>query len=340
METRRVKRFGHGLVLGKFYPPHAGHHLVVDTAVSQCERVTVLVCYASTESIPLHLRVEWMREVHPDVNVVGIIDDIRNDFDDPAIWDAHMKLIEHALDAAVDAVFASESYGDELAQRLRATFVSVDASRIAQPVSGTAIRRDAASYWRFLSPAVRAYFTKRIVICGAESTGKTTLAQQLAEHFGALWVPEYGREYAAKKYRESGVARVEDMVWQSEEFAVIAERQLAMEEEAARTGAPILFCDTDPLSTLIWHERYLGSHSAAVESVVARSRHHLWLLTHHDDVPFEQDGSRDGELIRAWMTRRFEEELHRRGLPFVSIRGGLVDRTALAIHVIHQQVLA
>lgn len=335
-----MKRFRHGLVLGKFYPPHAGHHLVVSTAGAQCDRVTVLVSYASTESIPLDLRVAWMREAHPDVEVVGVVDDIRNDFDDPEIWDAHMRLIEDALPAPVDAVFGSEAYGDELARRLRAVPVCVDRDRREQPVSGTAVRRDPASYWQYLSAAVRAYFTKRIVICGAECTGKTTLARALAEHFGALWVPEYGREYAERKFRESGEAKIEDMVWRSEEFAVIAQRQLAMEEEAARCGSPILICDTDPLSTLIWHERYLRTHSKEVEDVVVRSRHDLWLLTHHDDVQFEQDGWRDGETVREWMTGRFEQELQRRGLPFVAVRGDLVNRTALAIHVIHQQVLS
>ncbi|NEE54556.1 adenylyltransferase/cytidyltransferase family protein, partial [Streptomyces sp. SID8455] len=57
-----MKRYEHGLVLGKFYPPHAGHHHLVETARDQCERLTVLVCAASVESVPLADRVAWMRE--------------------------------------------------------------------------------------------------------------------------------------------------------------------------------------------------------------------------------------------------------------------------------------
>lgn len=70
-----TRQFGHGLVLGKFYPPHAGHHHLVKTAAAQCERLTVLVCAATVESIPLGDRVAWMRDVHPGVRVVGALDD-------------------------------------------------------------------------------------------------------------------------------------------------------------------------------------------------------------------------------------------------------------------------
>ena len=59
----------HGLVIGKFYPPHLGHHLLVNTAAAACERVTVVVLAASVESIPLATRVKWMREIHADAFV-------------------------------------------------------------------------------------------------------------------------------------------------------------------------------------------------------------------------------------------------------------------------------
>jgi NadR type nicotinamide-nucleotide adenylyltransferase len=69
----------------------------------------------------------------------------------------------------------------------------VDRARAAVPVSGTLIRSDPLAYLEFLEPCVRAYFVRRVVLIGAESTGKTTLAQQLAERFNTTWVPEYGR---------------------------------------------------------------------------------------------------------------------------------------------------
>src|SRR5262249_53008885 len=89
----------HGLVIGKFYPPHAGHHLLVRTAARACERVTVVVMAASVESLPLELRVAWMREVHePDGNVLvtGITDDNPVDLTSDAIWRAHVELMRAA----------------------------------------------------------------------------------------------------------------------------------------------------------------------------------------------------------------------------------------------------
>ena len=187
-----MKSHRHGLVLGKFYPPHAGHHHLVTTAADRCERLTVLVCAASVESIPLADRVAWMREVHnsPGVRVVGAVDDVPMDLDDPAIWDAHLEIFRAAVPEPVDAVFTSEAYGTELGRRFGAESVCVDAERSLFPVSGTAVRQDPIAHWDFLGPPVRAALARRVVVLGAESTGTTTLARALADHYrerGGIW---------------------------------------------------------------------------------------------------------------------------------------------------------
>lgn len=229
-----MKRFRHGLVLGKFYPPHAGHHHLVRTAQDRCERLTVLVCAASVESVPLADRVAWMREVHPDVRVVGAVDDTRMDLHDPAIWDAHMAVFEGAVPEKVDAVFTSEPYGDELARRFGAESVCVDPDRTVFPVSGTAVRKDPVGCWDFLEPPVRAALTRRIVVLGAESTGTTTMARALADHYrrrGGVWaqtryVAEYGREFSEQKLAALRTrwprAQWEDVAFTTDDFPLIA----------------------------------------------------------------------------------------------------------------------
>ncbi len=166
--------YKHGLVLGKFYPPHAGHHHLVRTARERCERLTVLVCASSVESVPLDERVAWMKAVHPDAVVVGAMDDIPVDITDPAVWDAHMAVFLAAVPEAVDAVFTSEAYGEELGRRFGAEAVCVDPDRTAFPVSGTAVRADPVRHWGFLEAPVRAALARRVVVLGAESTGTTT----------------------------------------------------------------------------------------------------------------------------------------------------------------------
>ncbi|MEV1287551.1 AAA family ATPase [Micromonospora sp. NPDC049679] len=332
-----MSRFGHGLVVGKFYPPHAGHHALIDAAAARCDRVTVVVAPSRRESIPLELRVSWMREVHggsPHVTVVGVYDDHPVDYADPAVWDAHCALFRAAAgDARVDAVFTSEAYGEELARRFSAVPVCVDPDRVAVPVSGTAVRADPVAAWRWLSAPVRAWFVRRVVVVGAESTGTTTMAGALAAHYRTVWVPEYGRELTARKLAElravEPAATVFDVRWDRADFAEVVREQQAAEDAAARRSGPLLFCDTDARATALWEERYLGSASAAVRG--AARQPDLYLLTDHGDVPFADDGLRDGEHLRAWMTGRFREVLAASGVPVLELRGGHEERLRRAV---------
>jgi HTH-type transcriptional regulator, transcriptional repressor of NAD biosynthesis genes len=98
-------------------------------------------------------------------------------------------------------------------------------------------------------------------------------------------------------------------------------------------GGPVLVCDTDAFATAIWHERYRGVRAPEVEAL-ADVRPRLYLLTHHDDVPFHQDGIRDGEQLRGWMTGCFAERL--RGAPhrLESLRGTRGERLARALALV------
>jgi HTH-type transcriptional repressor of NAD biosynthesis genes len=315
-------RFRHGLVLGKFYPLHAGHSALIRTALARCDALTVQVLGASQESIPLAVREQWLGEEHPTARIVSAIDDAPVDFDSADAWEEHMVPIRALLDAPVDAVFSSDGYGAELALRLGAEWVQVDPNRRHTPVSGTAIRADVPGHWWALAPAVRAWLTPRVVVLGAESTGSTTLAEALAEHFGTLWVPEYGREHS-----ETRVGGLET-AWRSDEFDLIVDRQIGWENDyRRRVPRPLLICDTDVLATTLWHERYVGPTPSAL---VARASAHppaLYLLT-GDEIPFVQDGLRDGEHIRHGMQRRFRETLAGQAVPWLEVTGSVPERVA------------
>ncbi|MER7544833.1 AAA family ATPase [Actinomadura sp.] len=349
-------RYAHGLVIGKFYPPHAGHHHLIDTAAEACARVSVVVAASTVESIPLALRTAWLREVHrqPHVEVFPAVDDAEMDFESDEIWAAHVAAFRAGLAMRsglgvpvppVDAVFTSEAYGPELAGRFSAAHVAVDPPRDRFPVSGTAVREDPVANWEFLSPPVRAYLARRVAVVGAESTGTTTLARALAAHYAAKggvwaatrWVPEYGRTYTEEKLAAARRAAgdpslwLDDLVWEPAEFLRIAERHAALEDAAARSGSPLLVCDTDAFATAVWHERYVGTPAPEVEAVHERVPHHLWILTSPEGVPFEQDGWRDGESIRPWMTGRLREELAKRDLPHITVAGPHEHRLAAAV---------
>ncbi|MCD0451891.1 AAA family ATPase [Actinocorallia sp. API 0066] len=339
--------YRHGLVIGKFYPPHAGHHLLIDAAAERCARVTVVVAAASVESVPLADRTAWLREAHPQphVHFAPVIDDVEIDYGSAEVWARHIEVFRHGLcqcwgaEPEIDAVFSSEPYGAELARRFGAAAVAVDPARVRVPVSGTAVRADPVAHWDLLSAPVRAALVKRVVVVGAESSGTTTLARDLAAAYAARggvwartrWVPEYGRTYCEEKLaaaqRADPSARLEDLAWTSEEFALITDRQLAWEEAAARVSSPLLVCDTDAFATALWHERYLGG----VPPVPARARHDLWILTDAHDIPFEQDGWRDGEAVRHAMHARFAAELTTRALPHLVVQGPPAHRLTRAL---------
>lgn len=320
-----MRRFRHGLVIGKFYPLHAGHVALIRAALARCDRVTVQVHESSVETLPGELRAAWLREECPTAHVVVGLDDHPVDYTSEAAWQGHVAVMRGLLDAPVDAVVTSDSYGAELARRLEATWVQVDPGRNATPVSSSLVRADPGGWWWALPPAVRAWYARRVVVTGAESTGTTTLALALQHHFGTPLVPEYGREWS--EIRPGGFTAP----WQSAEFDLIAREQARIEDDAARhTPIPLVIADTDPLATALWHERYVGRPSPSVLALATGRVPDLYLLT-GDEIPFVQDGLRDGEHIRHAMQERFREVLRAQGAPWVEVRGTPAQRLATAI---------
>jgi NadR type nicotinamide-nucleotide adenylyltransferase len=183
--------------MGKFHPPHLGHLHLVDAARAGAERVTVLVGTRPGESIPGELRAEWMYRLRPDTEVIQVLDETPPSAADPGYWEIWIESIRRHAPADLDVVFSSEPYGDEIARRLGIEHVCVDPLRERHPVSGTQARVDPLRCWGLLPEPVRAFYARRVAILGPESTGKSTLARRLADHFGGAFVAEYGREHTA-----------------------------------------------------------------------------------------------------------------------------------------------
>lgn len=316
-----MKPYRIGVVIGKFYPPHQGHHYLIKTASSQCDLLHVLVCWKPEQTVPVEVRIDCIREVHPDANVMAV-KDILDDDDTPG-W---AKYTVQLLGETPDVVFTSEDYGEGYAQAMGSKHVMVDRHREIYPCSGTMIRTSPLEHLDRVDAIIRAFYVKRICIVGAESTGKTTLSEKLAEHYQTNLVPEYGREYCAEKWKDGNIT--DD--WSSDEFVAIATEQSRREDYAARAANKVLICDTDPFATSIWHERYLNKRNIEVETIANSRRYDLYLLT-SDDIPFIQDGFRDGQHIRHWMHKRFIEALTETNRPWVLVSGTLDERISQAV---------
>lgn len=307
-----------GFIVGKFYPPHRGHKRLIDVARRQVDRLIVMIAHHRSQTIPGEVRRAWLEEIHPDCEIHLVPDELE---DDSRQW-AEFTL--RYLGRAPDVVFTSEDYGPEFARLMGARHVMVDRARAAVPVSGTLIRSAPLKYLDFLEPCVRAHFVRRVVLIGAESTGKTTLAQQLAERFETTWVPEYGREHWEKKV--AGLAMSDPLPsWSPEEFVHIAAEQQARENRLAREANRVLICDTNAFATGTWHERYYQTRDARVDAIGAADKVDLYLLT-APDVAFVQDGFRDGESIRDWMHETFRRQLAHGPTPWRLITGPYAAR--------------
>ena len=157
---------------------------------------------------------------------------------------------------------------------------------------------------------------RRVCIFGAESTGKSTLARDLACFFDTVWVPEYSRIYSDRKGGDLG----------PDDAPLIMAGQQASEDVAA-AGLPenaFLFCDTDLLSSVIWCDLlYAGCPEKWRGLAEHRARQYELYLLCEPDVPFVPDPQRcfpDPDQ-RQHAARHWENYLLRLRLPFVKIHG-------------------
>jgi NadR type nicotinamide-nucleotide adenylyltransferase len=314
-----------GIVIGKFYPPHLGHNYLIDTALTNCDEVDVLVVDNPGYHIPAEKRREWLQVRHPKAHV-RIIPDIYDD-DNSVAWAAHTMQF---LGYAPDVVFSSEAYGKPWAQCMGAKSVTVDMAREAVPISGTEVRRDILKAWQYLSEETKAGLALRIVIVGAESTGTTTLSRDLAAKLRVPWVPEIGRYYT-----ESILTTAKD--WEDEDFYRIGKLQQAYEAEMAKRSDGIIVCDTNAVATELWQRRYMGRTTKQMREIALADKADLYIIT-GDEIPFVQDGIRDGEHIRHRMHRWFVNRIKKTGVPYLIINGTPEERLKTATQAARKMI--
>ncbi len=168
----------------------------------------------------------------------------------------------------------------------------------------------------------------KVVIFGPESTGKTTLATDLADHYQTLWVPEYAREYLQQKWD------LEQRTCQPEDLLPVAVGQMQLENSMSRKADRILICDTDLLETKVYSEAYyLGFCDPLLEKYALKNQYDLYLLT-SIDVPWEKDDLRDKPNERERMFKYFRETLELNKRNFVTLKGNREARLSQAIDLI------
>lgn len=165
----------------------------------------------------------------------------------------------------------------------------------------------------------------KIVLFGPESTGKTTLSEQLARHYNTVWVPEYAREYLQNKWNN------ERKTCEPNDLLPIAEGQMRLENELTNKATDVLICDTDLLETKVYSEAYyLGYCEPVLEKHALLNQYDLYFLT-YIDVPWERDDLRDKPNEREKMFNYFKDALDQYDRKYVTLMGDKKTRLKTAV---------
>ncbi len=166
---------------------------------------------------------------------------------------------------------------------------------------------------------------KKILILGPESTGKSTLAKDLADYFGEPWVPEFAREYLENLDRD----------YDYQDLSTIAKGQLLAEINAAEQAENFLFCDTDLRVIHIWSSHRFGKTEPWILDKIDSRIYDLILLTDIDLV-WEPDPLREHPQpeMRLYFFEKYLELAEESGFPFKIISGPREMRLKKAIEAI------
>ena len=168
----------------------------------------------------------------------------------------------------------------------------------------------------------------KVVLFGPESTGKTTLSQQLARHYNTVWAPEYAREYLQDKwnnYRKT---------CEASDLIPIAVGQMKLENDLAKKADKVLICDTDLLETKVYSQEYYGGFvDEKLDKAAKENQYDLYLLT-YIDTPWEADDLRDRPEQRLEMFKAFEKALKDHNKNYILLKGDKKTRLQKAVKAI------
>lgn len=162
----------------------------------------------------------------------------------------------------------------------------------------------------------------RIVLTGAECSGKTSLASALSGYYGEPWTAEYARQYVDEVGRELTLEDVEP----------IAKGQLALEDSATGQAKHFILHDTNLLSTILYANHYFGERMNWLNDTFLSRDYALYLLCSPEGIEWQPEpGQRDSPEARTELQKKFKESLQRLQLPYVSLKGSQDARFGQAI---------
>lgn len=317
-----------GMIFGGFYPLHNGHMNLIDKAYLQCDKLIIVNSTTNSRSIdsekeigipnrPItpEIQIQWLSEELSDYeNIVikSLDEDAHGIPENPNGWKQWSSLVKWAFfnyeeDIPTHIFTADPQYKDNINKY----FPTMECVVVEKEVDicATTIRSDIYKYWEFLPRSVKRYYTRRIVITGTESCGKTTLCNMLAHKFNTNKVSEYGREYVLSNH-------IDERYLKSSDYSNIAEQHYKNIHNESCNSNKILIIDTDAIVTQYYHKLYNGCHenidvTKTIELMNIKLLPDLYLCL-DDDVKWVDDGlrnngtERERELCKALFKNIFD----------------------------------
>lgn len=339
-----------GLIFGKFAPFHLGHIHLINTALTYCDTLIILVSYDEKfnallderfkHTLSLDNRLNVIKKYYQDIEHVNVIVDYVDESKLSAYphgWDDYQLLLKDKCDIQLnqqpDCIFTSEpSYDDKLKEYFPNTnHIMVDPDRNTVNISATKLRNNVYYYWEYLPLLLRQQLSYKVCIIGTESCGKTTLCKLLSKVYNTEYVEEYGRVFV-EEYLDCDETLLVDY-----HYDMIASQHRANIDKQISNGDRVTIIDTNASITGYYQILYEGGISPIVHEHIKNEYYDLVLFL-NDDVEWVNDGMRQSGDNRSETKQLLKELLLQYGIDYTIIDGSYTERYKKALSIINEQL--